>query len=166
MRNCFLVLLLAVLTGVGAHAQRTVAPAPEAPAAPPPAPADSNLPPVGAGYLVERYGLTLDEAARRLRLQDEISALVSQVKRAGDPEFGAIWVQHQPVFRINISYTNPDDRKLLQLRIDPKIRQYVKLMKANRSARIAQADAERIFAEVRAAGSGISLARLMKKPAM
>jgi len=153
MKRIALALVLAAASPMAmTYAQGTPSPAPQGPPAAPPAPADTNLPPVGASYLAERYGLSSEEAANRIRLQNEISELVSQVKRASDPEFGAIWVQHQPVFQINISYVNPSDRKLLQLQIDPKIRRYVKLVKASRSAREAQADADQIAERVRAAG--------------
>jgi len=78
--------------------------------------------------------------------------LVEQVKRDNDSEIGAIWVEHTPVFRINISYTNPDDRKLLKFRIDPKIRQYVKLVKARRSRAEAEADSGGVFKLIEGGG--------------
>lgn len=57
------------------------------------------------------------------------------------------------MFRINISYVTPDDRKLVKYRIDPKIRRYVKLVKAKKSRAEAEADATEIFKTIE--GSGI-----------
>lgn len=126
--------------------------APPAPAAPPAAPAGVSGASPAAQFLASQYGLSSAEAERRAQLQDAIAALVAQVKQDNDTELGAIWVEHQPVFRINISYTSPDDKKLLKYRIDPKIRLYVKLVKANRSRAAAEAESTAAFKAIEAAG--------------
>jgi hypothetical protein len=102
--------------------------------------------------LASQYNLSLEEATRRAQLQDAIADLVAQVKRDNDTDLGGIWVEHSPVFRINISYTTPDDKKLVKFRIDPKIRQYVKLVKAKRGRGAAEADAATLFKSIEAAG--------------
>lgn len=144
--------LVIVLLAAAAHpalAQQEV----PAPAAPPAAPAGAAGSSPAAQFLADQYGISLAEATERAQLQDAIAELVAQVKRDNDSELGSIWVEHTPVFRINISYVTPDDRKLVKYRIDPKIRRYVKLVKAKKSRAEAEAGATEIFKTIE--GSGI-----------
>lgn len=137
-------------TASGAPAQRTRSEPPAAPARGAATAAPQHA--FGADYLAERYGISREDASNRIRLQQEIAELVSQLKRGDDPDFAGIWIAHEPVFRIYIAYTDPSDRKLLQLRIDPKIRQFVKLVKRDKSRKQAQSEAEAIVQAVRGAG--------------
>ena len=75
--------------------------------------------PPGAGYLSRQYGISLDEAAMRINLQSDIAALVQQVRADTSADIAGIWIQHTPVFKIVIGFTNPDDKKLVRFQIRP-----------------------------------------------
>ena len=145
--RCFISAL--ALLGTASLAQ----PAAEAPKAPPKpkAATKSDVPP-GASYLASTYGISVADAAERIRLQDEISALVAQVFKDDDPSFAGIWVQQTPVFKIVIGFTDPDDRKLLKYQIDPKIRRYVQLKKMPRPRKAVLAEQDDVNKRVQAAG--------------
>lgn len=51
------------------------------------------------------YDVTADEAAKRLRLQDEVGQLDSRLI-AGEPAtFGGIWIEHTPTFKVRAAFT-------------------------------------------------------------
>ncbi|HET9639566.1 MAG TPA: S1 family peptidase [Allosphingosinicella sp.] len=145
--RCFISAL--ALLGTASLAQPTA----EAPKAPPKpkAATKSDVPP-GASYLASTYGISVADAAERIRLQDEISALVAQVFKDDDPSFAGIWVQQTPVFKIVIGFTDPDDRKLLKYQIDPKIRRYVQLKKMPRPRKAVLAEQDDVNKRIQAAG--------------
>ena len=126
---------------VSAAASGQEKPVPDAPRAP--IEATKVATPPGAEYLSRQYGISLDEAAMRINLQSDIAALVQQVRADTSADIAGIWVQHTPVFKIMIGFTNPDDKKLVRFQISSKIRRYVSLkqMPRGRKAVLAEQDA-------------------------
>lgn len=84
-------------------------------------------------HLMRTYSLTEAEAQKRIDLQSDIMALAESLNSGNDPDFGGIYVQQQPVFRIVVSFADRDDRKAFVDSISPRIRQYVQIRPAKRS---------------------------------
>jgi hypothetical protein len=52
------------------------------------------------------YGVSLDEAARRLDLQVPLGD-VDVALREAEPTFGGLWIEHRPAFRVVVAFTDP-----------------------------------------------------------
>lgn len=53
----------------------------------------------------DRYGVDLDEAIRRLQLQDEIGDLNAELTENEEDTFAGLWIQHQPEYRVIVRFT-------------------------------------------------------------
>lgn len=84
-------------------------------------------------YLMQTYGVSKAEAQMRIDLQNEIIALSEQLNAGGDPDFGDMYIQHEPQFRIVVLFANSSDRKAFLDGLDPKLRRYVQLKTAKKS---------------------------------
>lgn len=63
-------------------------------------------------WYADRYGVTLDEAARRLALGPEISELQSKLRREEPESFAGLWVEHTPEHRVVVLFTNDGDETI------------------------------------------------------
>lgn len=103
--------------------------------APPPPPLDQPLPAPGrnpaVSYLMQTYNLGEAEAQERIDVQNEIVDLTNRV--AGDAAFASIVVQHQPAFKVIVSFADKSDRKSLNDQVSPKLRRYLQLRVAKRA---------------------------------
>lgn len=84
-------------------------------------------------YLMQVYKISEAEAAERIALQEEIGRLAESLEGSGDPAFSSISIQHEPVFKIVISFADNADRTALVRTIDPKLRRYVQIKQVKRS---------------------------------
>ena len=66
-----------------------------------------------AGTYAAEYGLDLDEAMRRLALQDTIGALNAELAEKEGATFAGLWIEHEPQFRVFIRFTR-DGAETLQ----------------------------------------------------
>ena len=57
-------------------------------------------------WYADRYGVTLDEAARRLELGPEISMLQSELRRNESETFAGLWLEHTPRYRVVVRFTD------------------------------------------------------------
>ena len=57
-------------------------------------------------WYADRYGVTLDEAARRLELGPEISMLQSELRRNESETFAGLWLEHTPRYRVIVQFTD------------------------------------------------------------
>jgi hypothetical protein len=53
----------------------------------------------------EDYGVTLEEAARRLGLQEEIGVLGAEIAALEPDLYAGHWIEHEPTFRVVFSFT-------------------------------------------------------------
>lgn len=84
-------------------------------------------------HLMQTYGISESEAQMRIDLQTEIIALSERLNASGDPTYGDMYIQHEPVYKIVIRFSDTADRKAFLESVDPKIRRYVQLKNVNRS---------------------------------
>ena len=57
-------------------------------------------------WYADRYGVTPDEAARRLELGPEISMLQSELRRNEPETFAGLWLEHTPAYRVVVQFTD------------------------------------------------------------
>lgn len=108
------------------------------PPAAPPAPSPQNVTKsngAGLGYLKKRYRISDSEASERLALQDEVSALALRLAAENPDDFGGIFIEHQPVYRIVILFKDAQDRDALRASLSPSLRRFVQIQKAKYSER-------------------------------
>jgi hypothetical protein len=81
---------------------------------------DGGVDPVGEEALIQdakmyasRFGVDLDEAIRRLELQDDIGDLNAKLADKEANTFAGLWIQHQPEYRIIVQFTH-DGEKIIR----------------------------------------------------
>lgn len=52
------------------------------------------------------FGVSLDEATRRLSLQDEVGKLGASLTSGEADTFGGLWIQHTPTFKVKVAFTS------------------------------------------------------------
>jgi len=73
---------------------------------------DEGVEPAGEEALIRdakmyasRFGVDLDEAIRRLKLQSEIGDLNAELAAKERDTFAGLWIQHQPEYRVIVQFT-------------------------------------------------------------
>jgi hypothetical protein len=138
MRNRLTRIALAVsgivvssLPGTGAFAQEVQPPA-QVPAVPSPANVTkSNA--AGVQFLSKRYKVSAQEAEERLAFQNELSALATRYAEENPDQFGGIFVDHQPTYKVVILFKDAETRNAIREGVTPQLRRFVQLQKAKRS---------------------------------
>lgn len=59
------------------------------------------------------FGVDLDEALRRLRLQEDIGALKADLTLNEAETFGGLWAEHMPQFRVIVQFTQNGEETIL-----------------------------------------------------
>lgn len=119
-------------------------------------PPDNAVPPVGtdvhsrAGpnpavvYLMNQYSLDEGEATKRIELQTAIGELASQIQTSNEPSFAGVDIQHDPVFRIVVSFSEKKDRNEFIQSVEPRLRQYIQIRQVKRSRAAKRADLRKL----------------------
>jgi len=58
-----------------------------------------------AEAMAEELGISVDEAIRRLKLQDPIGTLGAELERLEADTFAGLWIQHEPEYRVVVAFT-------------------------------------------------------------
>lgn len=103
-------------------------------------------------YLMQRHGLSKDEATMRIDLQGQIVALSERLNTSGDVNYADMYIQHDPVFKIVVMFADRSDRKAFLDTLDPGLRRYVQLKQAKRSRALSDAELDTLNAAVVAVG--------------
>lgn len=125
----FLACIVGLLSSAAVMAQGEA----PSPAAAPPPPTPENVTKsngAGLGYLTRRYKISSAEAAERLEFQNEVSTLALKLGEENPQEFGGIFIEHQPVYRIVILFKDAENRDALRSSIAPQMRRFVQIQKA------------------------------------
>jgi hypothetical protein len=104
--------------------------------------------------LMREYGISQQEAQMRIDLQEQIIAMSDKLNVEADPAYADIYIQHEPVYKIIVSFSDKKDRKAFLDNIDPKIRRYVQLKNTTKSRADVNRDLDTIAASL--ASSGIT----------
>ena len=102
-----LILLVAVLIA-GVRVRSISIP----PQATPTQPSQEDASIVDAETYAKNYGISLDEALRRFRLQDAARELQTRLQENEADTFAAIWLEHTPQFKIVVLFTHDADQKI------------------------------------------------------
>lgn len=77
----------------------------------PEAPTDARM--EDAMAYAEEFGTGLEEALRRLELQDRVGLLDELLEVEAEKTFGGLWMEHQPEFRVVALFTRPGEGRVL-----------------------------------------------------
>lgn len=121
-----------------------------------PLPPEQAPPPTGVSpavtFLMREYGISEVEAKERLAVQSELMELTGRLEREGDPGFRDTWIEHSPVFKVIIAFSDAKDRKALLESLPPRLRRYTQLRIVPRGRSQIKADQEAIERAFQATG--------------
>lgn len=84
-------------------------------------------------YLEATYGISAEEAQLRLDLQEQVIALSEKLNAENDPNYADMYIQHTPVYKIVILFSNNKNRHQFLKSLDPKLQRYVQLKNVKKS---------------------------------
>lgn len=84
-------------------------------------------------YLQKKYNISSEEANMRVDLQNNVIALSEKLNQANDPNYADMYIQHQPVYKIIVLFTDNSDRKDFLKSLDPKMQRWVQIKQAKKS---------------------------------
>jgi streptogrisin D len=108
--------------------------------------------PAGQRYLMDRHKISAAEAAERIALEEEVSRLANKLRESDPDDFGDLWIEHEPVYRIVVAFLNNEDRTALRESIAPNLRRYVQFKQVKTSWKQREALIERIIAALKPLG--------------
>jgi streptogrisin D len=106
----------------------------------------------GQIYLMDAHGLSAAEAQERLLLQEQVSATAASLAQKYPDDFGGVWIEHDPVYRIVVAFKNAEQRSAVRETIPPAQRRYVQIRNVRNSVKEREAIADRIIAAVGSLG--------------
>ena len=127
---------------------------------PPPPPAGAQIGdrvyPSG-GYLQTRYGLSDEEAARRLSNEQLVGDLNTSLHEDPVQGFSSMWIRHEPTYAVVVNVSPPFDRAAILARADEAIRDDIEFVSVTRTQSEISRTEDRIIAawrDIRAPWSG------------
>lgn len=84
-------------------------------------------------YLQKEYKISRDDAENRIGLQGEIIELSEKLNQENNPNYADMYIQHEPVYKIVLLFTNNENRLDFIKSLDPKLRRWVQIKQAKRS---------------------------------
>ncbi|MDY6911118.1 MAG: hypothetical protein SVM79_01985 [Chloroflexota bacterium] len=104
-----------------------------------------------AEKMAEQMGISVDEALRRLKLQNPIGILGAELERQEADTFAGLWIQHEPEYRIIVAFTRDGERTIRPYIEDSPIAGQVEVRTAEATyeeLKSAQREAHRLLDEV------------------
>ena len=115
-----------------------------APLGPPRASPHGPTAPWGA-HIAEQYGISIEEAQRRLGNETHVSSLNRWLREAAPPGFSDLWIEHEP-YAIVLAFKRPPDKAALLARAHPAIRSDILFRTAKRDRAEIERAGDRIVA--------------------
>ena len=109
-----------------------------------------------AEMMAEDLGISVDEAIRRLRLQDPIGTLGAELERLEADTFAGLWIQHEPEYRVVVAFTRNGEETIRPYVEDTPLADLIEVRTAQATyeeLKAAQQEVHRLLDE-----SGLSLA--------
>jgi len=88
---------------------------------------------------MQLFSLSEAEARERIDIQNLVVDLADSASLTGDTAYSDIWIEHEPVFKVVIGFTDRDERAAFVQGLDPKLRRHVQVRNVKRTR--AQAEA-------------------------
>lgn len=88
-----------------------------------------------AEIYAERFGVTLDEAIHRLKLQDSFPGLSTALEQNESETFGGLWIQHEPEYKVVIAFTRDGEKTIINYNkyISAEVAPYIEIRTVNKS---------------------------------
>ena len=102
----------------------------------------------GQRYLRKKHGIDATEARMRLDLEEEIAALAGSLAERDPDDFGGIFIEHDPTYKVIIKFKSADNRNALRESLSPQLRRHVQIMNSRRSIAEREATIDQIIAAV------------------
>lgn len=81
----------------------------------------------------KKYKLSKSEAKKRIDLQEKVIALSEKLNQMNDPNYADMYIQHVPVYKIIVMFSDNKDRFDFLKSLDPEIRQFVQVKQVKKS---------------------------------
>jgi hypothetical protein len=98
------------------------------------------------------YGVSLDEALRRLQLQEAIGELNAELYKSEQATFAGLWVEHTPQFRVVVQFTEDSEDKVGPRIVNGPLADIVEVRRANTSLSNLEAEQTTAWLTVRDLG--------------
>lgn len=105
----------------------------------------------GQSHLAQTYGISDEEAQRRLAAQEHVSALARNLRLGRVAGFSEIWIEHEPRYAIVLAFKRPPDEAAILSRAHSSIRGDIVFRSAKRTRAEIERDGDRIVAAFRGA---------------
>jgi len=105
-----------------------------------------------AEFVARDAGITLAQARERLEIIDEAMALRARLLEAEADSLGDVYVQHQPVFGVIVSFTDRGDERLARHEIPARLRSVIQVRPARHAKRERVASLRAALTTLAAAG--------------
>lgn len=102
-------------------------------------------PRVGQAHFMKKYGISAADALERVELEAEVNKLAAELGSGTDEGFGGIWIEHEPVYRIVVAFTDNKDRTALRERVSPKMRRHLQIKNVAKNQRQLEADIDAVI---------------------
>ena len=102
----------------------------------------------------KRFSVSIDEAYRRLELQNSFPDLEPQLLSKEEATFGGLWIQHEPEYKIVVAFTHDGDKTITKYNdfIPAKIAPYIEVRTVNKSLNELLADQKMLTESLRQQG--------------
>jgi hypothetical protein len=78
-------------------------------------------------HLMQLFKLSEAEARERIDIQNLVTDLADNSSLTGEAGYSDIWIEHEPVFKVVIGFTDRDERAAFVQGLDPKLRRHVQV---------------------------------------
>lgn len=95
-------------------------------------------------HLMQLFRLSEAEARERIDVQNLVVALADSASLTGDAAYSDIWIEHEPVFKVVIGFTDRDERAAFVQGLDPKLRRHVQVRNVKRTRAQAEAAVDQL----------------------
>lgn len=100
-------------------------------------------------YLQKRFGITQADAIERLEVQHLVT---SQLSGGPGKPYDDVWLEHEPQFKVIVTFTDKSDRTVFVQSLDPKLRKYVQTRVVSKTRKENEQALERVAGVLNDAG--------------
>ena len=104
-------------------------------------------------HLMQLFSISEAEARERIDIQNLVVDLADSNALISDRAYSDIWIEHEPVFKVVIGFTDRNERAAFVQGLDPKLRRHVQVRNVKRT----RAEAEAAIDQLVAVLSGVGL---------
>lgn len=87
----------------------------------------------GVQYLIDTYKISESEANQRIALEDQVARFAQSLKAQSPDDFGGIWIQHAPTYKIIVGLKSATDAKDFRGNVSPAMRQFLQTRRVKHS---------------------------------